>query len=195
MLSLRVRCCNTVRNLLEAKLFYSVWIRYMIESNLKITHNCIFYLAISASMVSGEDKMSTITRIVLLALIVSWPFICAIILLSQNNRLEEPRFRRKCVSMYNGLRTKRKVALLYTSLFCMRRLLLVCSLLALQSRQVWLIIAFNGLQSGYFWYMALVRPHTETIHNRLEHFNELCLMTMQYLMFFFIAGGTVEPET
>ena len=32
------------------------------------------------------------------------------------------------------------------------------------------------------------------IHNRLEYFNELCLILMQYMMIFFIAGSTVDPE-
>ena len=30
------------------RLFYNAWIRYLIESNLTTTHNCIFYLFITA---------------------------------------------------------------------------------------------------------------------------------------------------
>ena len=47
LLSMRFRCVNTLVEKLKKKLFYSVWIRYMIESNLKMTHNCIFFLFIS----------------------------------------------------------------------------------------------------------------------------------------------------
>jgi len=32
------------------------------------------------------------------------------------------------------------------------------------------------------------------IHNRLELFNELCFITMQYLMIFFIPSSGVDPE-
>ena len=42
--------------------------------------------------------------------------------------------------------------------------------------------------------MTLVVPHEETIHNRLEYFNELCLITMQYMMIFFISGSDLDPE-
>ena len=48
----RFKCCNTVRNKLKVKLFYSVWIRYMIESNLRMTHNCVFYLFISGGFIT-----------------------------------------------------------------------------------------------------------------------------------------------
>lgn len=49
IISVKVRCCNIFRKLLKLKLFYNVWIRYMIESNLKMTHNCIFFLYINGS--------------------------------------------------------------------------------------------------------------------------------------------------
>ena len=44
--SIRFKCCYKLRNSLEVKLFYSVWIRYIIEGYLQITHSCFFYLAI-----------------------------------------------------------------------------------------------------------------------------------------------------
>ena len=47
----------------------------------------------------------------------------------------------------------------------------------------------------YFWYMTLVRPHEEAIHNRLEYFNELAIISIQYMMLFFAANGVVDPET
>ena len=104
MLSLKIRCCKTIQNLLEEKLFYNAWIRYMVQSNLKITHNCIFYLVISGSFGTAEDNVSTIFRIVLLALILAWPIVCAVIMCSRKDRLGDKSFKRKFISMYNGLR-------------------------------------------------------------------------------------------
>ena len=46
-ISRRLKCCRSLKNYLQSKLFYNVWIRYMLESNLKMTHNFIFYLSIS----------------------------------------------------------------------------------------------------------------------------------------------------
>ena len=100
--------------------------------------------------------------------------------------------------MYQGINTKKFAALMYTSIFCIRRLLLVCTLLVLKLvldiQGIWLILAYNGLQSLYFWYMTSVNPHVESIHNRLEYFNELCVISMQYTMIFFISGSGVDPE-
>ena len=49
LLSMRFKCVNAIINKIKRKLFYSVWIRFLIESNLKMTHNCIFFLYISGS--------------------------------------------------------------------------------------------------------------------------------------------------
>ena len=43
----RIKCCTAFVNNLKRKLFFNVWIRFMIESNLKMTHNCIFFVYIS----------------------------------------------------------------------------------------------------------------------------------------------------
>ena len=59
---------------------------------------------------------------------------------------------------------------------------------------IWLILSYNALQSLYFWYMTQVRPHEEKIHNRLEYFNELCVITMQYTMIYFLSGSGINPE-
>ena len=43
-------------------------------------------------------------------------------------------------------------------------------------------------------YLTNVMPHEEAIHNKLEYFNELCLILMQYVMVFFIADTGITPE-
>ena len=98
------------------------------------------------------------------------------------------------MSMYNGQKTKKPTALLAILVFCQRRLFLVLSLLALRYQTIWLIYCFNLFQSLYWIYVTMVKPHTEGIHNRLEQFNELCLIALQYSMVFFIPGGSVDPE-
>ena len=73
-LSPRLRFCKTLLFIMKRKLFYNVWVRYMIESNLKMTNNCIFYLYISGSFETTADGVQTVTRIILLTIIVIWPF-------------------------------------------------------------------------------------------------------------------------
>ena len=74
LLALRFSCCNRLRAILRNKLFYSVWIRYMIESYLKTTHSCLCYLLISASFTGGMSSLSTIFRLALLIVFIGWPF-------------------------------------------------------------------------------------------------------------------------
>ena len=157
LVSMRVLCCKKIMQKIKSKLFYSVWIRYMIESNLKMTHNSIFMLYISGSF--GETISATIRssiQLIILILIVIWPIFLILFLYSYRNKVNEPDFRAKVVSMYGGIKTTKFSSLIYTSLFCLRRLLLVCILLVLQNHSVWLILCYNGLQSFYFWYMVLV---------------------------------------
>ena len=80
--------------------------------------------------------------------------------------------------MYQGVKTNHTSSLLYTTLFCTRRLILVCSLIALQKRDFGLILVYNGIQTFYFWYIIIVKPHEENIHNWLEIFNELSVIAM-----------------
>ena len=167
----------------------------MIESYLKMSHSCIFYLSISASYTSSRDKAGSIVRISLLTILIIWPFFVTAFLFKKRSQLETESFRRKFISMYSGLKAKKPGALLYTFFFCTRRMLLVLSLLMLQGEGIWLILSFNALQSLYLWYVIYQTPHEGHIHNKLEYFNELCLVAMQYAMVFFIPlGGLTDPE-
>lgn len=96
--------------------------------------------------------------------------------------------------MYNGMRPQTFTAIMYTSAFCVRRLLLVCTLVILRNDQFCLIYAYNGIQTFYIWYVMLEMPHEENVYNRLEIFNELCTIAMQYFMVFFVSTGTIVPE-
>ena len=131
-LSSRIRLCGTLLRLLKRKLFYNAWVRYMIESNLKMTHNCIFYLAISGSFGKASDAVQTMLRIILLTIIVIWPFFMTGFLFFKRRLLHKLAFQQKFISMYFGIKTKRFVSLIYTSVFCLRRLMLVLALLAFQ---------------------------------------------------------------
>ena len=198
LLSMRFQCVRNLVKSLKKKLFYSVWIRYLIESNLKMTHNCIFYLYISGGFMGIEETASSVIRIVLLTIIVIWPFFMTAFLYIKRKRLDERGFKQKIIAMYSGIDTKKFLALMYTSIFCIRRLLLVCTLLGLQlvlqTQGIWLILTYNGLQSLYFLYMTSVRPHEEKIHTKLEQFNELCVITMQYSMIYFLSGNGLDPK-
>jgi hypothetical protein len=88
LLAVRIKCCNFVIRILKQKLFYNVWIRYMIESNLKMTHNCVFYLYISGSFSTPTDTFGTSLRIAILTILVIWPFFATIFLCGSKKHLD-----------------------------------------------------------------------------------------------------------
>ena len=117
------------------KLFYSSAIRYMIQSNLKITHNSVFFLAIMGSFDTLEEQVSTIVIAIFLGLIILWPAFLTGFLLYYRDRLEKKEFKKRFFSMYDRIKTdnylggefptNKNKCLLYNAVFCLRRLSLV----------------------------------------------------------------------
>ena len=84
-------------------------------------------------------------------------------------------------------------SLTYTSVFCFRRLLLVVAFVIFGKNVIFVIVAYNVIDTFYFWYMTSVVPHEENIYNRLEYFAELCIILILYMMIFFLTGSDLDP--
>ena len=130
----------------------------------------------------------------MLTVVLIWPIFAIVFLFCNRKKLEDRRFKRRFTSMYSGIKVKGRFPLTYTSVFCLRRLFIVCIFLMLDNHKYWLLIAINGLQSVYLEYMAKVRPHEENIHNRLEYINEVLLIAIQYMMLITLLAKEVNPE-
>ena len=89
----------------------------------------------------------------------------------------------------------RLVPVIYNAIFCFRRLMVILALFLLEDRGFWLIFAFNFVQTLYFYYITNVMPHTEPMHNKLEYFNEFCVIAMQYMAMNFIQDVNMSVET
>ena len=83
--------------------------------------------------------------IAMISIFVIWPFFAGIFLLCKRKQLEDEVFKSKCNSMYAGVRVKEACALMYTSMFCLRRLSIVVTLYLLEKKDIWLILAYNGV--------------------------------------------------
>lgn len=101
-------------------------------------------------------------------------------------------FKKKHETIYQGINTGSKEALLYYSIFSIKRFYIVLINVAFSSREVGeknnyllKIILFLVLQSIYLLYIFDTRPHTTRIFNRLEFFNEGMLMLLAYVMLIF----------
>ena len=192
-MSVRMRCCAAILATLKAKLFYNAWVRYMIESNLKVTSDSFFYLFVNTDYNSFDKKIQSAIRIVIVAILIIWPLFVIGFLHWRRSELENEEFKKKFISMYVGIKIKKMSSLMYTSVFCFRRLLLVLAFVVFGKNVVFVIVAYNVISTFYFWYMTSVVPHEENIHNRLEYFDELCLILILYMMTFFLAGSDLDP--
>ena len=105
----RIKCCRTVKDKLQSKLFYNLWIRYMIESYLKNTHYFVFFLAINASFDSNNDKIRTWILIAFLALYLLWPLFIILFLYKKQKVLDDKNFIKKFQVMYHENKINRRV--------------------------------------------------------------------------------------
>ena len=94
-----------VKQLLKNKLFYNSWIRYMIESNLKTTHNTIFFLYLTGSFATNLDTIKTIFMLLLILFIICWPVFIGIFLSKNQQKLGDKEYRDKYGSMYLDTKT------------------------------------------------------------------------------------------
>ena len=92
-----MRCCAFILATLKAKLFYNAWVRYMIESNLKVTSNCLFYLSINTNYDTFENKVQSAIRIIIFAILIIWPLFLIGFLHWRKSELENEDFKKKFI--------------------------------------------------------------------------------------------------
>ena len=193
MRSLR-NCCHQLLIKIRNKLFFSVWIRYLIEGNLFITYEAIFYIKEKGSFDDTKASFNTLLRIIVLIILVLWIVFATVYPTLNKSKLEEPTFKRKFGSLYTGISTKRCIAIIYTAVFCLRRLALVLFLLWLgKSKDQALIYAYIAIYSAFLLYLSHAWPNEDPTMNRLEHFNEICVIALHYTMICYVYGTNIEP--
>lgn len=191
----KCKCCKSLTKYAKEKLFYSVWLRWIIVSYLKTATSLFpFFLTELANSESTTRYMLIPLGLGMLLLIV-WPLLMARFLLKNQEQLEDPVFRRKWHSLYDGIRLDSFSSLLYVSVFSVRRFDLVLVGVYF-SQDSYLsgfdetnyslkILSFLLIQVIYLSYIHHVMPHDETLFNRLEYFNEYLLGMLGYTMLIF----------
>ena len=190
---------KTPRDFIHRKLFYNGFLRYLIVSNLKLTITAWAFFIYQYS--DGVQIKAAGFFVGIIALLI-YPVLFMYFLLKNQDSLEEPKTRQKYSSVYDGIYTESKQALLYNTVFCLRRFYIVlvntvfnvsCPFTDFeQSRYFYKIILFLLIQSVYLLYVESARPHTLELFNRLEVFNESALMLLAYIMIAF--SGIVEGQ-
>ena len=97
--------------------------------------------------------------------------------------------------MYDGIRVKNSIACLYTTVFCLRRLLIVLALMFLTGRNPYVLIyTFLIIMSLNYLYLVEANAHTNVFMNRLELLSELSLIGVLYTALFFIKTNQLDAQ-
>ena len=132
-----------------------------------------------------------------------YPVVMIIFLYRNQKKLEEPAMIVKYSSVYDGIETHSRQAILYSPIFCVRRFLIVLINISFnvnfpwtafeQNSYLYKILIFVGIQFLYILYIADTKPHTIERFNKLELLNEVLLVILAYVMIAF--SGIVEGQS
>ena len=159
----------------------------MIESNLDLCYENIFFVYMYTSFETQDESINTASRLFFVVVIGVFIIWSACFITCNREALEQEEVQSKFGSMYEDIKTDKLTSALYTTVFCIRRLLLVLALLFLKEKgETVIIYAFLLICSCNFAYLTRAMANNEQVLNKLELVNELGLMGVLYTMLFFI---------
>ena len=126
-------------------LFYNAFIRYLIKSNLILTHNNFYFLVFFISFKTISAAVSSLVNLQILVIVIRWPIMMLWFLIENQNNLDNQEFKTKYISMYEGLKINSWKCLTYNSVFCIRRFLIALAFITyakIQYNLVYLIFLF-----------------------------------------------------
>jgi hypothetical protein len=131
----------------------------------------------------------------LLSVVLAFPFFLVGLLWSIFKVLNTDEAQNKYGSAYSSLKTDKKSTLLYSLLYLLRRLLLA-SLAFFCTDYPFLQVQLMIFHSVLFsLYLIHVSPFLTPFMNRLETFNELCILAASYHLLAFTGDFLSDPET
>jgi len=99
----KYKLVSDLKDLLETKLFYNSFIRYLLQSNLKILHNSVTFLVFTGGFASfGTGALTIGQGLVCLGLLI-WPIYMTVYLIKNQEKLHEKSVSKKFGTMYQGI--------------------------------------------------------------------------------------------
>lgn len=120
------------------------------------------------------ELVKTITSFAFILLLLAWTIFIIAFPIRKLKDLSKDYLRDRFGSLYLGIRTIGVVQVLYTAVFCLRRLAMVLALLYLNRLPMTLLYTFMGIFTINLTYLAHARANEERYVNYIDVFNELC---------------------
>ena len=191
----KVKVAQKGRRFIGHRLFFSSFLRFMIVSNMELTVTVWGYFIYSYGQDSLEYKLYATCYAVGIVGMLIYPLFLMVFLMRNQSTLGTPRKMRKFSSIYDGIDFDSRQALLYSTIFSLRRFYIVYVNVAFnagfpltnysQPRYLYKIACFFLVQTLYLVYISDTQPHISTIFNRLELVNECSLVFLAYIMIAF----------
>jgi len=172
-------------DLINKKLYYNGFLRYMVTGNLKLTHSGFSFVALAFATTDKISAFNLVLAIGICLLIIAWPIFVAIWMEKHKDELLDADLKHKFGTLYQGTKIDERSERLYTVAFSVRRMLLVLSVVCFPTHMFLRVQCFLWLQSFYIIYVGWVQPHEEALYNFLEIFNESLLLVLGYHLFIF----------
>jgi len=159
------KCFSRYMNL-KQKIFYNAFIRYAIQSTLKLQISACMTLS-ALNWEESSQLGQGVVSIFLIFVFLTLPVVFVCILWRNYEHLNTLSMRKKIGTLYPGINTESKVALLYTIVFLLRRSLFCFFTFAM--------ISIPGIQVQTFIFSSLLY----VIYLNSDHIFESKLQTMQ----------------
>ena len=191
------RCCGGIIAKMKKALFFDGIIRYLIEGNLKITFANLavlgsMYVGFDASSATDDEEVSLYVSLGFIGLVVFWIIFSMIYPLVCRHKLQDKDVIERFGAMYEGIKTDRALPAVYTSVFCLRRFMMVMALVFLKDSPFTMIYLYLAIYTANFTYMVHAAANEERIMNWLEYMSELSLIGLLYMMLFFIRMNQLD---
>jgi len=195
----QIKCCGGITAFMKKALFYDGIIRFMIEGNLSISlanlavlGSLYVSLGFDASSATDEEEVSLYVSLGFTGLVVFWLLFSMIYPLVFRQKLQDEDVMERFGAMYEGIKTNRALPAVYTSVFCLRRFVLVIAFVILKDRPFTMIYTYLAIYTVNFVYLVYAAANEERIMNWLEYMSELSVIGLLYMMLFFIRTNQLD---
>ena len=170
---------------IRQRIFWNTFIRYALQSELKLLISACSVLALERSKVI-PDRMNMIFPSIMLLALLSCPFIFYRAMMKNRDNLDVPSVKARIGTLYLGLRADREYVISYSLVFILRRVVFVLITFALfdyPGIQVQALIYSSLL---YIIYIGHTSFHDPSSSKDLELMNEAIFLLICYHFVVFV---------
>eukprot|EP00347_Sterkiella_histriomuscorum_P006136 403353930 len=180
--------------------FLKLLSKFLNWSKQKLIYACVLTLLIEAYFEIGLSSMlnlydlrykgfsdiaASFHSIILVSIILCFPFISAHFLNKHHEKLENEVFAAKYETFYEGLRLDSKIASQYQILNMLRKLIQILAFMIFDEYTFLQFFTLIFTSLGMIMYIILVEPFDDKFIHKMELFNEFTVIAIMYSMLCF----------